>query len=205
MTITSSRGGWRIAAVTLLAASLALPACSSDDARDDAATDDTGAASDDETTTTTTTTVAPPVDGVVEVELVDFAFEGLPDSVAAGTRLTITNSSAVELHKLSALPLPDGEDRPVEELITLPATELGAILRVLPATVLAAGPGGPQLDELGDGTLSAPGRYALICAIPLGLDPDGYLNAMPAERRSQIRDGEQPHFALGMVADLLVE
>jgi len=195
MTTTSTHAAWRIAAATLLGATVALTACGSDD---------TGAASDDATTTTTTTS-APAEDGVVDVELVDFAFEGLPDSVAAGTRLTITNSSAVELHKLSALPLPDGEDRPVEELVALPPTELAAILRVVPATVLAAGPGGPQLDELGDGTLSAPGRYALICAIPLGLDPDGYLNAMPAERRSQILAGERPHFALGMVADLLVE
>ena len=123
-------------------------------------------------------------DGVVEVELVDFAFEGLPDSVAAGTRLTVTNSSEVELHKLSALPIPDDEDRPVEELIALPGAELAAILRVRPATVLAAGPGGPQVDEVGDGTLSEPGRYVIICAIPLGLDPDEYLDAVPSRQAS---------------------
>ena len=121
---------------------------------------------------------------MVEVDLVDFAFEGLPDSVDAGTRLTITNSSEVELHKLSALPIPDDEDRPVEDLLALPGAELAAILRVRPATVLTAGPGGPQVDEVGDGTLSEPGRYVIICAVPLGLDPDEYLDALSEHRTS---------------------
>ena len=120
---------------------------------------------------------------MVEVDLVDFAFEGLPASVDAGTRLTITNSSENELHKLSALPIPADEDRPVEELLALPGAELGAILRVRPATVLTAGPGGPQVDEVGDGTLNAPGRYVIICAVPDGLDPDEYLDALSGTGR----------------------
>jgi plastocyanin len=200
MTTTSIRTARRLATATLVGAALALTACGSDDGSD-AASDDTGAAPDEGASTTE----SPAADGVVEVELADFAFEGLPASVPAGTRLTVTNTSEVELHKLSAIPIPDDEDRPAEELVALPPAELAAILQVLPATVLAAGPGGPQVDELGDGTLSAPGRYALICAIPLGLDPGGYLDARPADRRAQIRDGSQPHFALGMVADLVVE
>ena len=202
MTTTSTRAAWHIAAATLLGAALVLTACGSDD-DSDAATDDTGAASDDGTSSSTD---APSEGGVVEVELVDFAFEGLPDSVAAGTRLTVTNSSEVELHKLSALPILDDEDRPVKELLALPGAELAAILRVRPATVLVAAPGGPQVDEVGDGTLSAPGRYAIICAIPLGLDPDEYLNALSGDgRRPAISGGGRPHFALGMVADLVVE
>ena len=141
----------------------------------------------------------------MEVELVDFAFEGLPDSVAAGTRLTVTNSAEVELHKLSALPISDDEDRPVEELLDLPGAELAAILRVRPATVLTAGPGGPQVDEVGDGTLSEAGRYVIICAIPLGLDPDEYLDALPGNGRPPMVGGGRPHFTLGMAAELVVE
>ena len=109
MATTSHRGAWRTVAITVLGAALALTACGSDD-DSEAANDDAGAVPDDGTSSTD----APPVDGVVEVELADFAFEGLPDSVVAGTRLTVTNSSEDELHKLSALPLPDGENRPVE-------------------------------------------------------------------------------------------
>ena len=142
---------------------------------------------------------------MVEVDLVDFAFEGLPDSIAAGTRLTVTNSSEVELHKLSALPIPDDEDRPVEELMALPGGELAAILRVRPATVLTAGPGGPQVDEVGDGTLTAPGRYVIICAVPLGLDPDEYLDALGSNGRPPMTGAGRPHFTLGMVDELVVE
>ena len=200
MSTTSTRAAWRTGAAMLLGAGLTLMGCGSDD-DSDAATDDTGAPSDDGTSSTD----APSEDGVVEVELVDFAFEGLPDSVAAGTRLTVTNSSEVELHKLSALPIPDDESRPVEELLDLPGAELAAILRVRPATVLTAGPGGPQVDEVGDGTLSAPGRYVIICAIPLGLDPDEYLDALPGNGRPPMVGGGRPHFTLGMAAELLVE
>jgi hypothetical protein len=190
----------------LLGAALVLTACGSDDDGDaatdsDAATDDTGAASDGATSTTD----APSQGGVVDVELVDFAFVGLPDSVAAGTRLTITNSSEVELHKLSALPISENEVRPVEELLLLPGAELAAILRVRPATVLVAGPGGPQIDEVGDGTLSAPGRYVIICAVPVGLDPDEYLDALSSNGRPSMTGGGRPHFTLGMVAELVVE
>ena len=59
---------------------------------------------------------------------------------------------------MSALPIADDEGRPMEELLALPGNELGAILRVRPATVLTAGPGGPQVNEVGDGTLSAPAQ-----------------------------------------------
>ena len=120
-------------------------------------------------------------------------------------RLTITNSSEKELHKLSALPISADEDRPVDELLDLPGAELGEILRVRPSTVLTAGPGGPQVDEVGDGTLSAPGRYVMICAVPVGLDPDEYLDALSGTGRPPMTGGGRPHFTLGMVAELVVE
>jgi hypothetical protein len=195
MTTTSTRAAWRITAATLLCAALAFAACGSDD-DGDAATD---------TSTSTSTTEAPTEDAVVPVDLVDFAYEGLPDSVAAGTRFTITNSSEHELHKLSALPIPPEEARSVEELLALPGDELGKILRVRPATVLTAGPGGPQVDEIGDGTLSAPGRYVIICAVPEGLDPDEYLDALSDTGRPPMTGAGRPHFTLGMVDELVVE
>jgi hypothetical protein len=229
LTTTSTSRAWRTAAAMLLGFALVLSACGSDDAADevtgevtdettDANTDDAadgvtdGAAHEvtDETSTAsdegTSSTDAPSEVGVVEVDLADFAFVGLPDSVPAGTRLTVTNSSRLELHKLSALPLADDEHRSVEELLALPGAELAAILRVVPATVLVAGPGGPQVDEIGDGTLNTPGRYLLICAVPVGLDPDEYLDALMGDgRRPHVSGGGAPHFRLGMVADLVVE
>ena len=222
MTSRSTRAAWHAGVATLLAAAFVLTACGSD-VYSDAAMDDTGAATDhtgattddagtasvdrtDANTNTNVSTDAPAEPGVVEVKLVDFGFAGLPDSIAAGTRLTITNAAPVEIHKLSALRLRDDEDRPVEKLLALPDAELAAILRVRPATVLVAAPGGPQVNEVGDGTLNTPGRYLIICAIPLGLPADEYLNALPSNgRRPQLTSGGRPHFHLGMVDDVVVK
>lgn len=208
---------WRIVAAALIGSALLVGGCGGNDtaAGGHAGTSTTVPASEiapgstaplgeQRTTTTTTSLASAPM--VVEVELADFSFDGLPASVPAGTRLTVTNSSPVELHKLSALPLPPGEDRSVEELLALPGAEQAAILRVTPATVLVAGPGGPQVAEIGDGTLTVPGRYLLICAVPVGLDPDEYLDALAGDgRRPRVSGDGAPHFRLGMVADIVVE
>lgn len=109
---------------------------------------------------------------VLEVEAVDYAFEGLPDSVPAGTKLTLTNTSEVEAHELVAFRIPDGETRSVEELLALPEEELMSMMSGPPATVLLAPPaGGEQVAAVGDGTLTEPGRYALVCFVPTGADP----------------------------------
>ena len=52
---------------------------------------------------------------------------------------------------------------------------------------------------------ATPGRYVIICAIPVGLDPDEYLDALPGDGRPQMTGGGRPHFTLGMVAELVVE
>jgi hypothetical protein len=183
----------------LLAAGLVLAACSSDD--------------------DTTSDGAPePVAGteqvadgqgseedVVEVILRDFEFVGLPDTIPAGTRLTIVNQADRELHELVAIRLPDEEGRPVEELAQLSPDELAPLLGP-PATVLLAAPGGPVVPAVGDGTLSEPGRYAIVCAIPTGIDPQEYLDAAAATEAGppQIDGAGPPHIVHGMIAEVLV-
>jgi hypothetical protein len=133
---------------------LALTACGSDDAADEP--------------------------GVIAVNAIDFAYEDLPDSVPAGTRLTLANSAPSELHEIVAFRLPDDETRPVSELMTLPPEEMGSLFAGEPAMVLLTPPGGDASDQIaavGDGTLSEPGRYLLLCAIPTGVSPDVYLAA----------------------------
>ncbi len=203
-----------------LAASLVLAACGDDDDGDDAATDATT-----ETTTTastgaddepSSTDAATPVDdagdggidgGILEVHTVDYAFEGLPDSVPAGTQLAIVNDSEDELHELVVVRIPDDETRPVSELVELPDDEIDAIFGSgPPAAVLLAPPGGEQIDAVGDGTLTDPGRYALVCFIPTGVDPDEYLNAPESEEGPpEIPNAGPPHVAHGMYAELTVE
>lgn len=143
-------------------------------------------------------------DDPVEISLVDFAFVGLPDAVPAGTRLSVRNDAEAELHEIVAFRLADDEDRTVDELAELSPSELGAALGE-PATVLLATPGGPQIDAVGDGTLAEPGRYALMCFIPTGVEPQVYLDAAAATEEGPPQvEGGPPHFVQGMRAELTV-
>lgn len=141
-------------------------------------------------------------DGVLAVEMADFHFGDLPDEVPAGTRLTIENTSTSELHELVAFRLPNGDDRPIDEIV---GGDLTALLRSTPpATVLLAAPGGDQIAAVGDGTLEVPGRYLLLCAIPTGADPDEYLAAAATSDGPPQVDGGAPHFVNGMFDELVV-
>lgn len=145
-------------------------------------------------------------DPVVEVRMSDYGFAGLPDSVAAGTRLTVVNDSEEELHEVVAFSLPDDEERPVSELTQLAPDELTEVLGE-PVTVLLAAPGGDQIPAVGDGTLGEPGRYALMCFIPTGADVQEYLEAAadPDQEGPPQVEGGPPHFVHGMYAELRVE
>ncbi|WP_421121788.1 hypothetical protein ACE2AJ_10225 [Aquihabitans daechungensis] len=185
-----------LALPVLLTSSVLLGACGSDD--------DTTSTKTDKTATTvkaaeeTTTTVAE--DGSITVTAVDFNYEGLPDTVPAGTKFKLVNNAEEELHEFVAFRLPDDEKRSADELIKLPQAELEAMFGGPPATVLLAKPGGPQIDAVGDGTISEPGRYLVACSIPVGADADELL-----ESEGPPPAGGTPHFHKGMYAELVVE
>ncbi|MFP5377781.1 MAG: hypothetical protein ACLGIO_13515, partial [Acidimicrobiia bacterium] len=163
-----SRFATRLAASLLAVVALAA-ACGDDD-------DDETAAGDD-----TTTTAAGDTGDTLTVTAVDYSFEGLPDEVDAGTRVVLENASTRELHEFVAIRIPDSETRPVSELVQLPESEIDALFgSTEPATVLLAPPGGEMIAAVGDGTLSEPGRYAVVCFIPTGADPQAYLDAARA-------------------------
>jgi hypothetical protein len=58
---------------------------------------------------------------------------------------------------------------------------------------------------VGDGTLTEPGRYAVVCFIPVGADPDKVVAAMQSESSTppDLGDGP-PHISAGMFAELSV-
>lgn len=143
---------------------------------------------------------------VIEVRLVDFGFDGLPDTAPAGSRLTVVNDAEAELHEVVAFALPDDEERPVSELAILDPGELAGTLGE-PVTVLLAAPGGEQIPAVGDGTLTDPGRYALMCFIPTGADAQEYLEAAadPDQEGPPQVEGGPPHFVHGMYAELIIE
>lgn len=190
------RRGARFAAA-LLGLSLLAAACGDDDA-DDASPETTEAPAGDPVADE-----AP----IIEVTAVDFAFEGLPSTIEAGTTLTLANDAPAELHEIVAIRLPDDETRTVEELMQLPQSELGPLLESgPPALVILTPPGADQIVAVGDGTLTEPGRYLVMCGIPTGVAPQDYLDAVEAAggQKPEVESG-LPHFVHGMFADLTVE
>ena len=158
-------------------------------------------------TTAAPTTTVPAAPAEIRVSASDFRFGGLPAKVRVGTKLTLANESATELHELVAIKLPDTETRSVEELLQLPPEELEAVAPGLPAAVLVSLPNSPSaIPAVGDGTLTEPGRYAVICFIPTGVDPGEYLAAAQAAGGPpQIPGAGAPHHQQGMFAELIVE
>lgn len=197
-TRTQKRHGMMLAAA-LGAATLGLGACSDDDA------DASSRSTEPPAPTAAPTDIDASANTVVEVTMVDFAFEGLPATVPVGTRLTVTNDAETELHEVVVFRLPDDEDRSLTELTRLEPGDLIAALGE-PHSVLLAAPGGPEIPAVGDGILTEPGRYALFCFIPTGVDVDEYLTASAdADHEGQPQvDGGPPHFVHGMFAELEV-
>ena len=141
-------------------------------------------------------------DDVLEVTLTDFSFGELPDEVPAGTRLQIENRSSSELHELVAVRLADDDDREVSEIVQDGIEEV--LSSGPPAAVILEAPGGEPITAVGDGVLHEPGRYLLVCTIPTGADPAEYLDASAASGGRPQVDGGEPHFAHGMIDDLVV-
>lgn len=144
-------------------------------------------------------------DTTVVIEGVDYGFADVPETVPAGTRIGFRNTSAAELHELVAFRV-EG-DTPLAELLALPPAELEATLGA-PVTVMLQPPTAPEaIVAVGDGTLAEPGRYVLMCFIPIGADPAEYMAAVEAAGGGKPEGvaGGAPHFTAGMVAELTVE
>ncbi len=140
---------------------------------------------------------------VVVIRGNDYSFDDVPEAIPAGSRLDLRNVSATELHELVAFRLPDDEARSVTELVFLPREELDAVLGA-PVAVLLQAPGEPVLAAVGDGTLSEPGRYVLMCFVPVGADPAEYLAAAASGQKPDVVPGSE-HFMQGMYNELVVE
>jgi hypothetical protein len=183
-------------AAVLAVLGLVLVACGDDDA----APTTTGPA----TTTPVESTAATSVE-TVEIIALDYAFVGLPEKVKPGTTFVLKNNSSQEVHELVAVRLPDDETRPVGELLQLPQEELEALFPLV-ETVIVAPPDETGFPVEGTGTLTEPGRYAIICAIPTGADPNEFMAAASeAEGGPPEVAGGPPHFINGMFGEVIVE
>ena len=179
---------------------LGLTACGDDDDTEASAETPTTEAAETETETETEAE-GEAAGETVEITAVDWAFEGVPESVEAGTKLSLKNEGD-EPHEMVVIRIPDEETRPVSEIVALPQEELGAVFggEPEPATVLLAKTGSTDTPGavMGDGTLTEPGRYAIVCFLPVGAD-DSILEAEgPPEGDAP------PHVSQGMFAELTV-
>ena len=139
---------------------------------------------------------------VVSVSMNDFSYGGLPPELASGSRIEVTNTSDAEIHEFVAFRLADDDDRPVDEVVE---NDLGRLLtEEMPTAVLIAPPGGEQINAVGDGTFTEPGRYVVVCVIPTGADPAEYLEAAAAGDGPPQVEGGAPHVANGMFAEFTV-
>ncbi len=175
-----------------------------------ACTDDDSADSAKEQASTSTSTTAADETKEVVVVAMDYKFENLPATVKIGTKLVLENQSQGEMHELVAVKMPDSETRPLSELLTLSEAELDTLFGAAePAMVLIRPPGGGEMiAAVGDGTFSEPGRYAVICGIPVGVDPSAFMAAMEKESDGppQVEGGDgPPHFTQGMYGEVTVE
>lgn len=180
----------RVAAALILAGSLGLAACGDDD--------DAPAKSGDPTTSTSEETPTTEAAATIEVTGIDYAFEGLPSEIEAGTELTFTNGSEKEPHELVLFHIPDDEDRSVDELLALPEEEAQAAVGDPVGVAVAAQPGEPGEVVEGELVVEEPGRYVALCFLPVGSTPESMEdeNAQPSG---------PPHFTQGMRTEFTVE
>jgi hypothetical protein len=202
---THRRLNRQLAAATAAALALLATACGDDDdTSDTTAPAATVAASTAAPATATPPTTAAGAPDPVRIVTSDYAFGGLPATVAPGTAFEIQNTSATELHEFVVFRLADTETRSADQLVH---EDLEATLTAgPPAMVLLAAPGSDEpIVAVGDGTVTEPGRYLAICMIPTGADPQAYLEAAAASNGAPPSvPGGPPHAMQGMYGEFTV-
>jgi plastocyanin len=151
----------------------------------------------------------------VQVAGVDYAFQGLPDSIPAGTTLTFHNEGT-EVHEMVIGRLTD-EVTPLEELMAMPSEETAGLFQ--PLGYLFAFPGGTADGSI---RLDQPGRYLALCNVHQGSDPAAFEalgvdpttfdpetvdpSTLPQDVQDLLAtiDANPAHMELGMIQEFLV-
>ena len=157
---------------------------------------------------TTTTSSKPPT---IEVVAGDYFYEGVPETVPVGTRLSLFNSSAREFHEMVVFKLDPAEQRTIEELSMLSNIELvgrqdaGAVGVGEVLSVVFAMPESEQFTYVRNApVLVEEGRYIIFCGIPIGMDP---IEARNLTGQGAIKDadtdGVPRHYRVGMMTEIV--
>jgi uncharacterized cupredoxin-like copper-binding protein len=110
----------------------------------------------------------------ITVTAVDYAFEGVPSTVPAGTAFSLFNAGS-EAHELVLVKKNEGVTETFEEILTLPDDEAFQLVTFVGGTAADPGQQAPT-------TVSAAeeGEYLMICFIPQGTTSLGEPIASPA-------------------------
>jgi uncharacterized cupredoxin-like copper-binding protein len=123
----------------------------------------------------------------VEVPMVDFAYEDVPESLEAGPVVFSAPNEGVEAHELVLLRRADDAEESWEEILAMEDDEAMQRAEFVTVAFAPAGESSSAVAELREG------EYAMICAIPVGTDATGEVDG----------DGP-PHFEAGMIATFTV-
>ena len=118
----------------------------------------------------------------VDVTGVEYAFEGVPDSVPAGTVAFTFSNEGEEPHEMLLFRKVDGETASFEEIFSGPEEESEGKIEFAGATFAEPGDEGSALTDL------SAGDYAMVCFVPVGGGEDG-----------------PPHVSEGMFKEFTVE
>ncbi len=131
----------------------------------------------------------------LEVVGVDYAYEGIPETLPVGTVMTFRNGGQ-EAHEIVLARKNAGVTTTFEELLAMPEEESSKLVTFIGQ--LMANPGETAEGEL---TADAAGDYLAICFFPQGWTeiPEG-----TPDPAASLPAGA-PHFTLGMLQEFTVE
>jgi uncharacterized cupredoxin-like copper-binding protein len=121
-----------------------------------------------------------------DVSAVDYGFEGLPDELSTGYTIVNFSNTGQEMHEMFALRYNDDTTETIDQLFELPEEE--AFSKITPVNAAFAPPGETSVVSW---NLTEPGRYAIVCFIPVG-------SVGGAEGEGP------PHFTQGMIKEFTV-
>lgn len=190
----------RALALTILFSGVAIVGCGDDDpppsaSGDDAAEEEVNPCSPDAPAEATALEGEPAAEGapITDVVGVEYRFEDVPTTLPAGPHGFRLIGEGDEFHELALIRVND--DRPIETLLELPEDEQEEVTEYIGG--LTACPGETSEEALG--VTLEPGRYALVCFVPVGTTPDLTGDELLAAY-------ENPsHLIEGMSAEIVVE